>query len=356
MSDNFTAEYSGIASIRIVTRRGGSEYHGSLFHQNKNSALAAWDIGSKLGQATFLPTPDQSRFPKPFFNVNEGGGSLGGPIPRLKRSFFLLSYERLWMATPIAFQSTSLPHPTLWNGAFSLLPDTAKPTAPAGISLTPEETATDTVRVGNSLKFIRIPQRLLNPTTSAWSINTFLTLGSTTQSILRQAEWLVTSPWSRIPPTATGVRSDWTHDEERDRISAVLHLTQQYGEADAVASPFVGLGLQRNDLKNATGSLSYIRLFGPHLVNELRGGYNRQIDLVRSNTTLRGLLNGIGFSTSDIAAYGAVVGGGLLDTFGHPAIQFGNGFAPLSNGGSGVDRPWDERLLGFAAVSSHLSR
>jgi len=345
MSDNFTAEYSGIASIRIVTRRGGSKYHGSLFHQNKNSALAAWDIGSKLGQATFLPTPDQALFPKPFFNINEGGGSLGGPIPHIKQSFFLLSYERLWMATPIAFQSTSLPHPTLWVGDFSLLPDSAKPPVPSGINLTPDETVADTVTVNRTLRFVRIPPRLLNPTTSALIRRYFPEAGVNypiDTATGRMTRYITERPHPTDRDRGT-IRLD--HDVERDRISTVLHLTQQYGEADAVANPFVGLGIQREDLKNATSSLSYVHLFSPRLLNEIRGGYNRQIDLVRSNSTLREFLGSIGFSPPDIAAYGDVVGSSLLDTFGHAAIQFGNGFAPLSNGGSGVDRPWDERLL-----------
>jgi hypothetical protein len=39
LSNSFSAEYAGIANVRITTRRGGSEHHGSLFYNNKNSAL-----------------------------------------------------------------------------------------------------------------------------------------------------------------------------------------------------------------------------------------------------------------------------------------------------------------------------
>lgn len=65
LSKNFSAEYSGIANIRIETKRGGADYHGSLFYNNKNSALAAWTTQDKVDKANFLPTPAISSFPTP---------------------------------------------------------------------------------------------------------------------------------------------------------------------------------------------------------------------------------------------------------------------------------------------------
>ena len=63
MSNMFTAEFGGIANIRVSTRRGSSQYHGSLFYDNKNSALAAWDLRDKLGQMAFTPNAAQSAYP-----------------------------------------------------------------------------------------------------------------------------------------------------------------------------------------------------------------------------------------------------------------------------------------------------
>ena len=92
LSNNFSAEYAGIANIRVVTKRGGNEYHGSLFYNNKNSALAAWRIQDKIAEAAFTPTLNVPNFPKPFFNLNETGGSLSGPLPfgKKKKTFFLI--------------------------------------------------------------------------------------------------------------------------------------------------------------------------------------------------------------------------------------------------------------------------
>jgi len=117
LSKNFSAEYSGIANIRIETKRGGNEYHGSLFYNNKNSALAAWTIQDKIDKANFLPTAAISSFPTPYFNLNETGGSFGGPVPfSRKHTFFLLSYERRWDFAPVRVRATNIPTSLILGG------------------------------------------------------------------------------------------------------------------------------------------------------------------------------------------------------------------------------------------------
>src|SRR5947209_2759690 len=86
LSNNFSAEYSGIANIRISTKRGENQFHGSIFYNNKNSALATWETQDKIAKADFIPTQFQSKFPTPYFNFNDVGGSLGGPLPKLGKT------------------------------------------------------------------------------------------------------------------------------------------------------------------------------------------------------------------------------------------------------------------------------
>src|SRR3989442_10359282 len=83
------------------------------------------------------------------------------------------------------------------------------------------------------------------------------------------------------------------------------------------------------------------------MVNELRGGFNRQSRLQHSNTTLGAFLSGIGFDQSDIDAYGSVVGPFALSTFGHPAINFSGSFATFTNGGRNTFRPLGPNLITF---------
>ena len=83
------------------------------------------------------------------------------------------------------------------------------------------------------------------------------------------------------------------------------------------------------------------------MINEARGGFNMQPNFRRSNNTLREFLQTIGFNEADITAYGAVTTPGALDTFGHPAIEFGTGFQNFTNGGRNTYRPLDQYLLTF---------
>ena len=54
LSDNFTAEYSGIASVRIVTKRGGDKFHGSLFHRNKKLGMCLTHVATRACGLAFL--------------------------------------------------------------------------------------------------------------------------------------------------------------------------------------------------------------------------------------------------------------------------------------------------------------
>ncbi len=79
---NFEPEYgrnSG-AVVNIVTKSGTNRFHGSAFEYFRNDALDA---------RNFFNTADQPKAP---FHNNQFGGSLGGPIAKDK-TFFFLDYE-----------------------------------------------------------------------------------------------------------------------------------------------------------------------------------------------------------------------------------------------------------------------
>jgi hypothetical protein len=348
MSNDFSAEYGGIANIRIETKRGESRYHGSAFYNNKNSALAAWNYNDKIGQENFIPNNFQSAYPTPYFNLNEAGGSFGGPVPKLKSTYFMLAYEHRWFDSPVDISSTTLPHPSMWVGDFSGLKDTAKPKVPAGVVLTADEIATDTVS-GAGKQFIRIPQRLLNPVVQNF-INDYFPKISTAYPI-NSTNGRLTEFFTNEPGIATRhlgtMRLD--HDfSEKDRMFAVYNAAAADSRSNAVSpAAYTGLGLSNSQSMNDTVSLSETHLFRPNLINEARGGFNIQQSFVRSNQTLTDFLTRIGFDSSDIAAYGQVIGSQNLTTYGHPAIQFGSGIASFTNGGRNTDRPLDQSLATF---------
>jgi len=350
LSKNFTAEYSGIANIRIETRRGGNAYHGSLFYNNKNSALAARVLQDKIAEANFLPTPALDRFPTPYFNLNETGGSFGGPVPfSHKKTFFLLAYERRWDDSPVQLRSSQIPTSLILGGNFSAISPTSRPVVPAAVLplLTPAELANNTFLTGTTRRFITIPSRLLNPI----AVN------------ILQRYYPVTNPATPFSPT-TGRLVDFVqnftglltrdlstfrvdHDfSDKDKFYAVYNFQAQNGIRSLVASPLPAFGLLSQHQTNHTLSLSYTRIFSEALVNELRGGFNVQNLFRRANQTTGGFLSGIGFNQDEIAAYGAVVGPELIDTPGQVAFTIGP-FAGISAGGRNVNRPLDQHLATF---------
>jgi hypothetical protein len=352
LTSDFSAEYAGVANIRVTTKRGGADYHGSAFYNNKNSALAAWTLDDKRGQAGFAPTSFQSKYPNPYFNLNDIGGSVGGPLPLLQKTWFFAAYERNYDVSPTKIASNTNPHPSLYTGDFSGLNDSAKPAVPAGVSLTPQEVTNDTIDDGTGTggrKFIRIPSRLLNPTVQQL-IKTYFPKIGVSAPINPKNGRIIGGYQTILPGSSTQdvgtLRVD--HDfSDRNRLYGVYNSSAQVSATLPVVSPYTGLGLTQNDRRNHTVSLSYIHSFKASLVNEGRGGFNRQGLLRHSNTTLEGFLSSIGFDQSDIAAYGAVVSPFALSTFGHPAINFSGTFATFTNGGRNTFRPLDQNLITF---------
>ena len=81
----------GNGQIRMSTRSGTNEYHGSIFEANYNSALAA---NSWSNNRQGLPTN--------FLNRNQFGARLGGPIIKNKTFFFVLfEGQRSVSRTPV---------------------------------------------------------------------------------------------------------------------------------------------------------------------------------------------------------------------------------------------------------------
>ncbi len=356
MSNDFTAEYAGVANVRIETARGGDQYHGSAFYNNKNAALAAWDLNQKIAQSQFLPTPAQSSYPNPYFNLNEFGGSFSGPVPKLKNTYFMFAYEKRFSRSPTLTESTSMPGPLLTQGDFSQLSDSAKPRVPAGVTLTPEEIAGDTVG-GLGQRLVRIPQRLMNPVTSKL-VSLYFPSISASQPINptsgRLSDFFASEPGKSDRDLGT-VRIDHTFNE-RNQLSAVYNISNWDIDNAYVQAPYTGLGLRPTDMSTHTLSLSYTHLFTTSLVNELRGGFNIQDRYTHANQTTSQFLTSIGFDQSDIQAYGALVGQSVLNTYGNLAVTIGNskGFASFGNGGRSVDRNQNQDLSTYGDTLSWM--
>jgi hypothetical protein len=357
LSKNFTAEYSGVANIRIETKRGGADYHGSLFYNNKNSALAARTIQDKLDEAGFLPTSAVPNYVKPYFNLNEVGGSFGGPFPFSgKKTFFLMSYERRWDFAPVRVRSSNLPSSLVLAGNFTQIVNTSKPAVPAAVLplLTAQEQNDNTILTGATRRFVTIPTRLLNPI-ALNLLNAYyphanpsaplFNVNSSGQNTTGRLADFAQSFGGLLTRDLATLRVD--HDfSDKDKFYAVYNFQVRSGNRGLVAPPLPAFGLLSQHQKNHTVSLSYTRLFSDTVVNEARGGINYQYLYRRANMTTGEFLSSIGFNDQEITAYGSVVGAKLIDTPGQVAFTFGP-FQGIPNGGRNTDRPMDQKLATF---------
>ena len=367
LSNSFTAEYSGIANIRVVTKRGGAQYHGSLFYNNRNSALAAWTIQDKRSLSTFTPTPALASFPTPYFNLNETGGSFSGPLPFSKKTFFLGSYERRWDLAPVQYRSSNnIPHVSILGGDFRLMDASVRPAVPVEVQglLTPAELAANTFcATANttpqacapaSLRFNTIPERLLNPIALGY-VRTYYPQSSPTAPLNpingRLIDFFHAESGLITRDLVTG-RVD--HDfSERDKFYAVYNFQKRDGSRTRVSNPLPAFGVQEDATRNHTVSLSYTRLFGNNFVNELRGGVNFQNREVGAKFTTREFLESIGFNQQEIEAYGNGVGTSLLDVPGYPRFVIGSFQQPATSRNNAF-RLIDQNLMTFGDTATYI--
>src|SRR5579864_6303964 len=101
---NYSAQYGTRAgpTVLVTTKSGSNDFHGSLFEFFRNTALDA--------KSFFATTPEK-------FNLNQFGGSIGGPI-RKNKTFFFLDGEQKYQRHGITFTGL-LPSQAMRTGDFS---------------------------------------------------------------------------------------------------------------------------------------------------------------------------------------------------------------------------------------------
>src|SRR5215469_9548992 len=104
---NYSAEYGERAgpTVLLTTKSGTNDFHGSLYEFFRNTSLDA--------KSFFAPTREK-------FNLNQFGGSVGGPI-RKGKTFFFIDGEQKFQRRGIAFTGL-VPSEAMRNGDFSADP------------------------------------------------------------------------------------------------------------------------------------------------------------------------------------------------------------------------------------------
>jgi hypothetical protein len=114
----------GAIQIKMVTRQGSNEYHGSLYEYHRNKAL---DANYWFNNRNFRPGPNDNpatfKADRDLMILNQFGGRFGGPIviPKLfnghDKAFFFVNYEQFRLATSQA-QTRTILSPLAQQGVF----------------------------------------------------------------------------------------------------------------------------------------------------------------------------------------------------------------------------------------------
>lgn len=113
-TNSLSAEYGRTAGavVNMVTRSGGKDFHGVLFHFLRNDALDANGFFNNLNGREKGP-----------FRFNQFGATLGGPLNKSRdRTFFFFSYEGLRQVNP-GSSFFSVPTQRMRNGDFGEIPN-----------------------------------------------------------------------------------------------------------------------------------------------------------------------------------------------------------------------------------------
>ncbi|MBI4468258.1 MAG: TonB-dependent receptor [Acidobacteria bacterium] len=246
-TSTFSAKYGqGAGAVVNATIKSGTNgIHGTMFEFHRNSAV----------NATPFFQPADTR--KPVFIENQFGGTVGGPI-KPNHSFFFFSYQgtRISSAAP---RLSTVPTDDLRQGRFGgariFDPATTKPN-PSGSGFVRD-------LFPNSV----VPRNRWDPVA---------------------ARLLELFPLPNLPGNVNDyfynpkqrVRSDQIDVRVDHRIGASGSLFARFSLSNDVNTLPPPMPPPANDLSKAivhgrSFVLGHTRSFGPHLVNEFRGGFNR---------------------------------------------------------------------------------
>jgi hypothetical protein len=168
ITQNAGVEQGGGSSvIQLVTPRGGSEFSGSLYAYNRNSAFTANTWANNFNGVN-----------RPFLNRNQYGGTISGPVPVFNfgeggpmflrnKGFFFFNYEGFRLAQQASAAATTL-LPEARNGNFTYVGTdgvtrTVNVLSGSGFNLTTAANQTAFANAGGVLTVSPIIQaRLLN--------------------------------------------------------------------------------------------------------------------------------------------------------------------------------------------------
>jgi hypothetical protein len=370
---NYSAEFGTRAgpTVLVTTKSGSNALHGSLYEFLRNTSLDA--------KSFFATKPEK-------FNLNQYGGSLGGPI-RKNKTFFFLDGEQKSQRHAITFTglvptdamragdfskdpfgnvlgpptSSQVPDPknpgktiTIWNppagaiynpnmGALNGTGASSDPGAAQniyfqcdanGVPITPNANGSQT-RANNCYKIPGGPNGLINPI-SAQLLALYPEANANNAALGFN---YVDSPVRKLDETKFDIRLDHTFsatDTAFARFSYDQAVSYVPGGAPsfpdfASQSPFASNQGIQNHGRNI--SLSETHVFSPTKVNQVSGGYNRIFNYITSQGDGSCLAAKFGITGANLGCADGSTCKGDIISCGLTSVQLDGGYYSLGDRG-----------------------
>lgn len=270
---NYSAEYGFRAgpTVLVTTKSGSNDFHGSLFEFLRNKSLDA--------KSFFAQTPEK-------FNLNQFGGSVGGPIIKNK-TFFFVDGEQKFQRRGITFTGL-VPTMDQRSGDFTNVATLNNPNVPntsfkcdgAG---NPIPSNPDGSQTGGT-PCNKIPSGLINPIGQAL-VNLY---PLPTPGVSGNGINYVNSPVRKLDETKFDIRLDHSFSSS-DTAFARFSYDQAVSYVPGGAPGFAesnAFGSNQGIINHGRNiALSETHIFSPTTVNQVNGGYNRIFDYITSQGT-----------------------------------------------------------------------
>jgi hypothetical protein len=268
---NYSAEYGLRAgpTVLVTTRSGSNNFHGSLFEFLRNTSLDA---------KSFFATSTEK------FNLNQFGGSIGGPI-RKNKTFFFVDGEQKFQRKGITFTGL-VPTDAQRTGDFTGIATLTNPNVPStpfkcDATDTPIPANPDGSQTGGT-PCNKIPSNLINP------IAAQMVALYPEPNITGHSYNYVNSPVRKLDETKFDIRLDHnfsSSDTMFARFSYDQASSYVPGGAPGFASQSAFASNQGILNHGRNIALSETHIFTPTTVNQISGGYNRIFNYITSQGT-----------------------------------------------------------------------
>jgi carboxypeptidase family protein len=280
---NYSAQYGTRAgpTVLVNTKGGSNQFHGSLFEFLRNT---------KLDARSFFAANTEK------FNLNQFGGSLGGPIQR-EKTFFFVDYQGRRLRQGRNFFGGFVPTAGMRTGDFTL-DATGAPVAgqilsnPYTTDLTgardpffcdsagnPTAVNADGSQVAGT-PCNKIPAALFDP--AAQAMMNFYPLPNITGN---SAGNFVNAPAKKLTEDEFDVRIDHNFSS-KDSIFGRFSYDQASvflpGGSDSFAEPDAFSSTQNIENHGRNVAISETHIFSGNTVNQINVGYNRIFNFIRS--------------------------------------------------------------------------